>query len=42
MPRSGSPAVTDADFYLLEQTLDQAGRQPVARVREYMEKSAHH
>jgi glutaryl-CoA dehydrogenase len=39
MPSSGSPAVTDADFYLLEQTLDPAGRQLVARVREYMEKS---
>jgi hypothetical protein len=42
MPRSGSPAVTDADFYLLEQTLDPVGRQLVARVREYMEKSVQH
>ena len=34
MPRSGSPAVTDADFYLLEQTLELEGRQLLARVRD--------
>src|SRR5919109_2891370 len=33
------PAVTDADFYLLEQSLDDDGRQLLRRVREFMEKS---
>ena len=32
-------AVTDADFYLLEQSLDDDGRQLLRRVREFMEKS---
>src|SRR5580658_10347497 len=32
-------AVTDADFYLLEQTLDPSGRELLHRVREFMEKS---
>jgi hypothetical protein len=32
-------AVTDADFYLLEQSLDDEGRQLLRRVREFMEKS---
>ena len=32
-------AVTDADFYLIEQTLDDDGRQLLRRVREFMEKS---
>ncbi|MGH8920313.1 MAG: acyl-CoA dehydrogenase family protein, partial [Actinomycetes bacterium] len=32
-------AVTDADFYLLEQSLDDDGRQFLRRVREFMEKS---
>jgi alkylation response protein AidB-like acyl-CoA dehydrogenase len=38
MPQDG-PAVTDADFYLLEQSLDDDGRQLLRRVREFMEKS---
>ena len=32
-------AVTDADFYLIEQSLDDEGRQLLRRVREFMEKS---
>jgi hypothetical protein len=36
------PAVTDADFYLIEQTLDDEGRQLLRRVREFMEKSVQH
>ena len=32
-------AVTDGDFYLIEQTLDPGGRQLLARTREFMEKS---
>jgi len=36
MPRT---AVTDADFYLIEQTLNPEGRQLLHRVREFMEKS---
>src|SRR5690349_22256839 len=32
-------AVTDADFYLLERSLDDDGRQFLRRVREFMEKS---
>ena len=32
-------AVTDADFYLIEQTLDDDGRQRLRRVREFMEKT---
>ncbi|MGH3231283.1 MAG: alpha/beta fold hydrolase [Streptosporangiaceae bacterium] len=32
-------AVTNADFYLIEQTLDDEGRQLLRRVREFMEKS---
>jgi len=32
-------AVTDADFYLIEQTLDDESRQLLRRVREFMEKS---
>jgi hypothetical protein len=29
-------AVTDADFYLIEQSLDDEGRQLLRRVREFM------
>ena len=36
LPRT---AVTDADFYLLEQALDPEGRALLLRVREFMEKS---
>jgi hypothetical protein len=36
---SGRTALTDGDFYLIEQTLDPAGRLLIARVREFMEKS---
>src|SRR2546430_12538761 len=32
-------AVTDADFYLIEQSLDDEGRQLLRRVREFMEKT---
>jgi alkylation response protein AidB-like acyl-CoA dehydrogenase len=32
-------AVTDADFYLIEQTLDDDGRRLLRRVREFMEKT---
>ncbi len=39
MPRADRTAVTDADFYLLEQSLDDAGRQLLRQVREFMEKS---
>ena len=35
----GRPAVTDADFYLIEQMLEPEGRQLLLRVREFMEKS---
>ena len=31
-------AVTDADFYLIEQSLDDEGRALLRRVREFMEK----
>ncbi len=34
-----SSAVTDADFYLLERSLEPAGRELLLRVREFMEKS---
>jgi len=39
MPTADRTAVTDADFYLLEQSLEPEGRQLVHRVREFMEKS---
>ena len=39
MPSADRVAVTDADFYLLEQSLEPAGRQLLQRVREFMEKS---
>ena len=32
-------AVTDADFYLIEQSIDDEGRQLLRRIREFMEKS---
>jgi hypothetical protein len=34
MPRT---AVTNADFYLLESSLEPAGRQLLLRIREFME-----
>jgi glutaryl-CoA dehydrogenase len=39
MPSKGQPIVTDPDFYLLEQTLEPAGRELLHKVREFMEKS---
>ena len=39
MASSGRTALTDGDFYLIEQTLDPEGRQLLLRVREFMEKS---
>ncbi len=39
MSNADRSAVTDADFYLLEQSLEPEGRQLVHRVREFMEKS---
>jgi glutaryl-CoA dehydrogenase len=39
MPNAARTAVTDADFYLLEQNLEPEGRQLLHRVREFMEKS---
>jgi glutaryl-CoA dehydrogenase len=39
MAGSGRTALTDGDFYLIEQTLDTEGRQLLLRVREFMEKS---
>jgi glutaryl-CoA dehydrogenase len=36
---SGRTPVADADFYALEQLLDEPGRQLLLRVREFMEKS---
>ncbi len=39
MPSADRIAVTDADFYLLEQSLEPAGRQLLRQVREFMEKS---
>ncbi len=39
MPKADRPAATDADFYLLEQTLEPEGRELLHRVREFMEKS---
>src|SRR5580692_4154453 len=39
MPSMTRTAVIDADFYLLEQSLDDEGRQLLRRVREFMEKS---
>jgi alkylation response protein AidB-like acyl-CoA dehydrogenase len=36
MPRT---AVTNADFYLLESSLEPEGRQLLLRIREFMEKS---
>ena len=39
MASKGQPLVTDADFYLLEQTLEPEGRDLVHKVREFMEKS---
>ena len=32
-------ALTDGDFYLIERSLDDQGRQLLLRVREFMEKS---
>src|SRR5580698_29544 len=39
MPSPDRAAVTDADFYLLEQSLEPEGRQFLHRIREFMEKS---
>ena len=39
MASSGRAALTDGDFYLIEQTLDPEGRRLIARTREFMEKS---
>jgi alkylation response protein AidB-like acyl-CoA dehydrogenase len=39
MSSADRTAVTNADFYLLEQSLDDAGRQLLRGVREFMEKS---
>ena len=39
MSSADRTAVQDADFYLLEQTLEPEGRQLLHRVREFMEKS---
>jgi glutaryl-CoA dehydrogenase len=39
MAGSGRTALTDGDFYLIEQALDTEGRQLLLRVREFMEKS---
>ena len=39
MPSADRVAATDADFYLLEQSLEPAGRQLLRQVREFMEKS---
>ena len=39
MPSADRVAVTDADFYLLEQSLEPGGRQLLQQVREFMEKS---
>ena len=39
MPSADRVAATDADFYLLEQSLEPAGRQLLHQVREFMEKS---
>ncbi len=39
MPSADRPAVQDADFYLLERSLEPEGRQLLHRVREFMEKS---
>ena len=42
MPSADRAAVTNADFYLLEQSLEDEGRQLLRQVREYMEKSVEH
>jgi glutaryl-CoA dehydrogenase len=39
MAGSGRAALTDGDFYLIERSLDDQGRQLLLRVREFMEKS---
>ncbi|HLK77372.1 MAG TPA: acyl-CoA dehydrogenase family protein [Streptosporangiaceae bacterium] len=39
MASSARTALTDGDFYLLERSLDDPGRQLLLRVREFMEKS---
>jgi glutaryl-CoA dehydrogenase len=39
MANAGRAAVTDADFYLIEEMLDPEDRQLLHRVREFMEKS---
>jgi len=39
MPKADRPAATDADFYLLDQTIEPEGRELLHRVREFMEKS---
>jgi glutaryl-CoA dehydrogenase len=39
MPSADRVAVTDADFYLLERSLEPGGRQLLKQVREFMEKS---
>src|ERR1700683_3697429 len=39
MPSPDRAAVTDADFYLLAQSLEPEGRQVLPRIREFMEKS---
>ena len=39
MPRTDRTAVIDADFYLLERSLEPEGRQFLHRVREFMERT---
>jgi hypothetical protein len=39
MPSADRVAATNADFYLLEQLLEPAGRQLLQQIREFMEKS---
>jgi glutaryl-CoA dehydrogenase len=39
MPTADRGAVTDADFYLIERSLEPEGRQLLRRIREFMEKS---
>jgi alkylation response protein AidB-like acyl-CoA dehydrogenase len=39
MPNADRAAVTDADFYLIERSLEPEGRQVLRQVREFMEKS---
>jgi glutaryl-CoA dehydrogenase len=39
MPSADRIAARDADFYLLERSLEPAGRRLLGQVREYLEKS---